>query len=515
MSAAAMTTPTDASAKKPYARHMTEKRKEQNRRSQKIYREKLKKKLEELEDRVQETQAKPKQSSSPVEAVVSEIPKHASLSPSPIPVSIPTSTSKSNIIDFNAAFAAAGDLVLPTDSTLPTFELGFRDRPNPSSTSSPIPTPEESKAADESPVPIFLAAEVYMPADPDSEDMRLMWPLPPAIWGEFYTPPTARERRIPLQSSTFPRSFSSSSRDNASFSPFSRTPTSHNTPTGIPSPYLNHLRLLGETAFTATLSIAATLGITRSAYVNDHPSPLGPSHTRQSSTSYHIPSIPKDLRPTPPQLTLIHPSYLDCIPFPHFRSAAIVLSSRGELNHAALFLDLMHDGLVCWGGAAGGNMRDGVAWSKRSWEARPWFLRRWGWLLAVDTSVQGVGLRGGEGVVVDEERDDRDGMFEGARWWRNMRGEEEEEDDGEEKGEEHGEMLSRHVTCNIGVRDVQEFAGNGTLWPTQFGDPMAMKLDSMGLSAPRAMELGLSQWDPSTGQAGRRGAGRAFGFSLY
>jgi hypothetical protein len=490
MYAAEMTTTTNpigASAKKPYARQMTEKRKEQNRRSQKIYREKLKKKLEELEEKVQE-QTQPKQSSSPAEAIVLDIPRHSRQSP------VPSTTSKnqSNVIDLNAAFAAAGDLVLPNDKTLPTFELGFRNRPWQSADNATVPSPADSIAADDSSIPILLAAEVYMPADPESADMRLMWPVPQYLLTESYTPPTTKERRVSRNASA---SASSRTTPSLTWSPFSRTASSNATPSGIPSPYLNRLRLLGESAFDAALAIAATLGITRSAYINDHPSPLGPYGDRAPSYSYK--TIPKDLRPTREQTALCHPGYLDCIVFPRFRSAAIVLSARGELNHAALFLDLMHDGLVCWGNEnasvlTGRDMRDGVAWSKRSWEARPWFMRKWGWLLAIDPSVLGIGLTSGNGVVVDEDEHDADGMFEGSRWWRTMRGELLDDDtqtqDIEETVEEHGAMLSRLVTCNIGVRDANEFAGNGTLWPTQFRDPMAMMLNSMGMSAPLAME---------------------------
>jgi hypothetical protein len=185
----------------------------------------------------------------------------------------------------------------------------------------------------------------------------------------------------------------------------------------------------------------------------------------------------------------VHCSYLDCIVFPRFRSAAIVLASRGELDHCSLFLDLMHDGLVCWGNDAAGSgrdMRDGVAWSRRSWEARPWFLRKWGWISAIDPYEVGIGLTRGNGVVVDEEEDE---MSEGSRWWRSMRGEYLDED-GEEPGEEHGAMLSRNRTCNIGIRDDDEFAENGFLWPTQFENPISTKLDSLGKSAAHVMQLG-------------------------
>lgn len=489
---------------------MTEKRKEQNRRSQKIYREKLKKKLEELEERVQE-KTQPKQNSSPVRETVRDSIEHFGTS------SIPTTISKnkSNVIDLNAAFAAAGDLALPTDSTLPTFELGFRDCAWQTASPSAALSTADTVTPDETPIPNFLAAEVYAPVDPGSADMRLMWPLPNYFWSESYTPPTAKERQVTRNTSTFTSAIATPS---LTWPRFSRSTSLSTTPSGIPSPYLNHLRLLGESAFAATIAIAATLGITRSAYLNDHPSPLGPYKDRVPSYNYK--AIPKDLRPTREQVTLCHPSYLDCVVFPKFRSNAIVLSSRGELDHCALFLDLMHDGLVCWGNqnachSTGRDMRDGVAWSKRSWEARPWFLRRWGWLLAIDPTIEGVGMARGDGVIVDEDEHDADGMFEGSRWWRSMRGElvDEPENNAEETMEEHGEMLSRHVTCNIGVRDPVEFAGNGTLWPTQFTDQMALKLESVGLSAPYAMSLGHD----SSGQDEQRSTGNdgLVGFSIY
>ena len=522
MSTAAMTTATDspsAQAKKPYARPMTEKRKEQNRRSQKLYRERLKKKLEELEEKVQD-KTQLKQSPSPLEAVVRGIPEHFSESAIPNIVS----KNKNYIIDLNAAFTAGGDLSLPNDHTLPTFELGFRDHGWQSVSPSSTPSMADSVTADESSIPKYLAAGLYAPVDPDSADMRLMWPVPIHFWTESYTPPTANEQRV-----VRPHSSLSSARITPSLtrSPYSRITSGISTPSGIPSPYLNHLRLLGETAFAATLAIAATLGITRSSYINDHPSPLGPFG--EHAPIYNYKAIPKDLRPTREQTTLCHPSYLDCIVFPKFRSAAIALSARGELDHCSLFLDIMHDGLICWGNecasaSTGRDMRDGVAWSKRSWEARPWFLRKWAWLLAIDPTIEGIGLARGDGVVVDEDEHDIDGMFEGSRWWRMMRGEEFDENITQKQNqesespavEEHGEMLSRNATCNFGVRDVEEFSGNGMLWPTQFRNPMADKLGSVGLSAPYGIDLDLGRKNESRQhQQDLKNDTGGFGFSLY
>ena len=522
MPTAAMTTATDstnAQAKKPYARPMTDKRKEQNRRSQKTYREKLKKKLEELEEKVQDKRQL-KHSPSPLGATVRGIPEHVSES------AIPNifNRNKNYIIDLNAAFTAGGDISLPNDTTLPTFELGFRDQGWQTADPSSAHSMADDVTEDESSIPKFLAADVYAPVDPESADMRLMWPVPNHFWTESYTPPPATERQVircfsSLASARLTPSLTSS--------PYSRVTSGINTPSGIPSPYLNHLRLLGETAFAAALAIGAALGITRSAYINDHPSPFVPFGDRPPAPNYKV--IPKDLRPTQEQRTLCHPSYLDCIVFPKFRSAAIALSARGELDHCSLFLDIMHDGLICWGNecasaSTGRDMRDGVAWSKRSWEARPWFLRKWAWLLAINPAIEGIGLQRGVGVVVDEDEHDVDGMFEGSRWWRMIRGEVVDEDTTQIRNlesdspvvEEHGEMLSRNTTCNFGVRDLEEFSGNGMLWPTQFRDPMAEKLKSVGMSAPVAMELNSRpNNEPKKHEQDQKSAAGGFGFSLY
>lgn len=180
----------------------------------------------------------------------------------------------------------------------------------------------------------------------------------------------------------------------------------------------------------ASLSIALSIGITHQSYVEDHPSPFYLSNSCFESNFYASgspggvvpsPSFPRpspaaksrftfvkpDLRPTDAQLIHPHPSYLDCIIFPSFRNRAIELSAAGALDHFELFMDLVHDGLVCWGSARTDGMGNGVAWSTRSWEARPWFLKKW-WFLA-----------GGE----EEE------VWQGSRWWWSMRGEDADVDE--------------------------------------------------------------------------------------
>ena len=61
-------------AKKPYVRVLTDKRREQNRRAQKNYREKLKRKLEDLEDQVASTSTKQNDLNSNSDPIVEQPP---------------------------------------------------------------------------------------------------------------------------------------------------------------------------------------------------------------------------------------------------------------------------------------------------------------------------------------------------------------------------------------------------------------------------------------------------------
>ena len=75
------------------------------------------------------------------------------------------------------------------------------------------------------------------------------------------------------------------------------------------------------------------------------------------------------------------------------------------LDEGEMCDDLCRNGLVCWGSYAGdGQQRDmtvSVPWDARSWEPKPWFLKKY-WFLV-----------GGW----DDE------MWSAARWWHAMRNE--------------------------------------------------------------------------------------------
>ncbi len=274
-----------------------------------------------------------------------------------------------------------------------------------------------------------LAPAVLVPADPSVLDMRGMWPIPLECYQQTYMlPGKKRSQSRPFQAPPTlhpspPLAIPGSTRHGESFK-------SQSSP-ALPDPFINHLQLLGESCFAATMSIALSLGFSRPSYINDHPSPFSLTPLADYA------NISADLQPTFEQRTLVHPRYLDCIIFPCFRSQAIELSSRGELDHCSLFLDLMHDGLICWGSqyasaGYGRSMSDAVPWSRHSWEARPWFLRKWSFLIG---------------------EEDPDHMRSISHWYSTIRGETEASD---MMAEEVGAVFSRHGTCNVGVRQTYD-----------------------------------------------------------
>jgi len=402
------------SARKPYVRVITDKRREQNRTSQKKYRERLRKRLEELEEQVAST--KP---AAELDVIDSQTLSQSQRRPSSgivigdIEAQHPLTQAAPQTFDFGDVFQAAGDIALPQGfaSTVPSFQVSIltNDTPSPAPPNLGADFHSLSSAREAAVSPVTPADLMPMP-DPDSIDMRNFWPVPISTLSAPYTGPlpprfNIRDSLLVLSSHT------SSSSPNISVSPYGNVSTTFSSTSSphLPDPYINHLQLAGEACFNATFAIAASLGISRSAYINDHPSLF---YHSTSANFYHL---PRSLRPTPAQLTLPHPVYLDCIIFPAFRSRAIILSARGELDHGALFVDLMYGGLVCWGNANatyqyGRGMRDGVAWSKRSWEAKCWFLKRWPALVGTED--------GGADAIRDE-----DGMWEGCRWWATLRGE--------------------------------------------------------------------------------------------
>jgi hypothetical protein len=169
--------------------------------------------------------------------------------------------------------------------------------------------------------------------------------------------------------------------------------------------YANHIRLQDVTFLAATLANAASIGVSRDDYFQDKPSPFLATAQREprSHTSRNFEHIKPHLRPLDIQLSRPHASYLDLIIFPHFRERAMLHGTSDPclLDQEALFTDMISGGLTCWGSLACGSERGcGVPWDMRSWEAKPWFLKKW-WFL--------VGRK-------DED------MWETSIWWWQLRG---------------------------------------------------------------------------------------------
>jgi hypothetical protein len=179
--------------------------------------------------------------------------------------------------------------------------------------------------------------------------------------------------------------------------------------------YLDNMSLSYLSFSAAFTENARQLGITPYNIINDHakspfcfpasdltnPYNLGLAETTSSLERRHIASvedlykdIKPDLRPTPTQTSIPHHPCWDILPWADFRSKAILAASMNPplINHDDLCLDLMNNGVWCWGGY-------GAPWDSRSWEAAPWFLEKW------------EGFTGG-----------RDGeMWRNSSWWRSMR----------------------------------------------------------------------------------------------
>ncbi|KAI9652645.1 MAG: hypothetical protein M1831_006631 [Alyxoria varia] len=135
--------------------------------------------------------------------------------------------------------------------------------------------------------------------------------------------------------------------------------------------------------------------------------------TDPSNRWQRVQQYPQDLIPVMQQFDSAHPPWLDLIPFPTFRARAIsaILATPPLIDHKELKTDVViNEGLRCWHGGEVEDARNsanaitagiGQPWDRRSWDAAPWFLRKY-WMLL-----------GGE----ESE------LWENTSWWRGFRGE--------------------------------------------------------------------------------------------
>ncbi|KAH7191065.1 hypothetical protein BKA60DRAFT_471822 [Fusarium oxysporum] len=172
-----------------------------------------------------------------------------------------------------------------------------------------------------------------------------------------------------------------------------------NSGSNFPDLYLNMLQFTPTAIFTSRLANAASLGFDLSRIADcsvEHVSPFyQPSlsttldHTalvQAGSTilsSFNNTEIPVHLRPTMAQILIPHHISLDLIPLPFLRERAIMLSAAMPhlFNNWELKLDIYDKGgLTIWKlkHERGLNGRDSYPpWDMKSWEAAPWFLKKW------------------------------------------------------------------------------------------------------------------------------------------
>ncbi|KAE8453541.1 hypothetical protein EG329_010402 [Mollisiaceae sp. DMI_Dod_QoI] len=183
------------------------------------------------------------------------------------------------------------------------------------------------------------------------------------------------------------------------------------------NPYQNTLTLVPTSTLQAFLSNAVALQLPVPALKNEEyqshfyqPEAFASGNMAALEAVWN--DIPKSLQPTPAQITKPHHPWMDMIPFPTLRERALTL---GSLKPPIIDIDefkndiFLNSGIRCW--RVGGPRGSGQPWDMRSWEAEPWFLKKW-WIL--------VGGESGE-------------VWEQTEWWRAMRGKGKVEMDGAAK----------------------------------------------------------------------------------
>ena len=173
----------------------------------------------------------------------------------------------------------------------------------------------------------------------------------------------------------------------------------------LPSIYKNNLRVHQINLVAACVANLGIFGFTLETLADeDSESSFFRDNVTQGTVTspdrYSL--LKRDLQPTQAQLLYDHHPYIDCFPFPDFRDRLIKMIVVDPQLEYDFCKDLEKDGLICWGSTLGGQsgVGSGAPWDMRSWEAQPWFIKKW-WLL----------VGGPEGD-----------LYKQSRWWCEMRG---------------------------------------------------------------------------------------------
>ncbi|KAH7162596.1 hypothetical protein B0J13DRAFT_14502 [Dactylonectria estremocensis] len=149
----------------------------------------------------------------------------------------------------------------------------------------------------------------------------------------------------------------------------------------IPDLRMNTLRIEIMCSMAAMLENCLHVGITQTMFCADESvSPFyRPQIDAPAERANLVDSVQRgfrglhfDLRPTRKQIITNHHPFLDVIPFTDLRDNLIEYAD--EIDEDEFFHDSLNH-LTCWGGVKGAHT--GSPWDSRSWEASEIFLQRW------------------------------------------------------------------------------------------------------------------------------------------
>ncbi|UPK91880.1 hypothetical protein LCI18_002815 [Fusarium solani-melongenae] len=177
----------------------------------------------------------------------------------------------------------------------------------------------------------------------------------------------------------------------------------------LPDVYLNMLQFEPVTIFNAVFQNALSMGFDLPFIANCGGHCISPFYQPSlasttdstallqqgaaSTASFKNTSIPMHLRPTLAQVLIPHHASLDLIPLPFLRERAILLSAAmpDTFNSWELKFDIYgRGGLTIWRRSQSGTERRSNAtyqpWDMKSWEAAPWFLKKWTMIIGDEES---------------------------------------------------------------------------------------------------------------------------------
>lgn len=150
----------------------------------------------------------------------------------------------------------------------------------------------------------------------------------------------------------------------------------------IPSPCRTHMNLHEITTFKAVVINAKIIGLWNPMpedFKDPYKSPFVQAYFMNDQSVEKVKekyaNVSESLKPSALQCRTPHKAYIDVFPFPGFREKVIEAGSKGLLNEIEFCADLGRSALMCWGSGQG--KHGGEPWNPRSWEAQPWFIKKW------------------------------------------------------------------------------------------------------------------------------------------